>query len=229
MFVHVDTCTKLQIGLITHQKTKSLLDEGHVADRQVSTFYTGVRAFFERAMEYSIQNLPLNDVLLQNASFLNFEQRMNADALQPEYFVSICVLPMNVFFLKEGSQLASMTIFFDKPTWRKMKQNSANISASILWRKLGYTSQNIGTILFHLISCWFIEIVMNVFVTYIFINNKLYRYSQLLPFNSSTELTKLSEELWNINYFQGKIFLTQYGMKLVSNKVKREMSTLTIV
>ncbi len=87
--VYVDA--KLQIGLITHQKAKSLLDEGDVDDRQVATFYGGVRAFFERAVEYSVQNLPLYDILLRNACFVNFEQRMNADALQPEYFVSRCV------------------------------------------------------------------------------------------------------------------------------------------
>ena len=44
--IHIFIDVKLQIGLITHQKTKSLLEEGHVADLKVSTFYKGVRAFF---------------------------------------------------------------------------------------------------------------------------------------------------------------------------------------
>ena len=44
--MHIFIDAKLQIGLITHQRTKSLLDEGDVADLQVSTFYKGVRAFF---------------------------------------------------------------------------------------------------------------------------------------------------------------------------------------
>ena len=90
--IHIFIDAKLQVGLITHQKTKSLLDEGHVADLKVSTFYKGVRAFFEKAVKYSFQNLPLDDALLQNACFVNFEQRISADSLQPEYFVSRCVL-----------------------------------------------------------------------------------------------------------------------------------------
>ena len=50
-------------------------------------FYHGVRDFFEKATEYSLKHLPLDDELLQNACFLNFERRLNADVLQAEYFV----------------------------------------------------------------------------------------------------------------------------------------------
>ena len=77
--IHIFIDAKLQIELITHQNSKSLLDEGHVADLKVSTFYKGVRAFFEKAVEYRFQNLPLDDALLQNACFVNFEQRISAD------------------------------------------------------------------------------------------------------------------------------------------------------
>ena len=77
---------KLQIGIVTHQKAKSLL-EGDVPPLKVSTFYKGVRSFFETAMEYSLRNLPHDDAVLKNARFINFKQRMQADQLQAKYFV----------------------------------------------------------------------------------------------------------------------------------------------
>ena len=50
------TCTcilddRLQIGLITQQQAKSMLSNGDVAPRQVSCFYDGARAFFEKAVD----------------------------------------------------------------------------------------------------------------------------------------------------------------------------------
>lgn len=50
-------------------------------------FYHGVRDFSETAAEYSLKHLPLDDELLQNACFLNFDKRLDADVLQAEYFV----------------------------------------------------------------------------------------------------------------------------------------------
>ena len=50
--VHVDG--KIQVGIVTHQKAKSLLEEGVVPPLKVSKFYKGVRSFFETAMEYII-------------------------------------------------------------------------------------------------------------------------------------------------------------------------------
>lgn len=79
---------KLQIGFVTQQQAKSLLDEGDISARQLSLFYDGVRAFFERAVEYSLKSLPLEDQLLQAATFVNFEQRATADPLHAEYFVN---------------------------------------------------------------------------------------------------------------------------------------------
>lgn len=54
---------------------------------KVSKLYKGVRSFFETAVEYSLQNLPHDDAVLKNARLINFEQRMQADQLQAEYFV----------------------------------------------------------------------------------------------------------------------------------------------
>ena len=86
---------KIQVGIVTHQKAKSLLEEGVVPPLKVSTFYKGVRSFFETAVEYSLQNLPHDDAVLRNARFINFEQRMQADQLQAEYFVMRYVIISN--------------------------------------------------------------------------------------------------------------------------------------
>lgn len=82
------TDARLQIGLITQQKVKSLLDDGDVSPVQVSRFFDGARCFYEKAMEYGLKSLPFNDPLLKAATFINFEQRANADPLHAEFFVN---------------------------------------------------------------------------------------------------------------------------------------------
>ena len=55
---------------------------------KVYCFYNGVRAFFVKAVEYSLQHMPFNDALLKNARFADFDYRLKADVGQAEYFVS---------------------------------------------------------------------------------------------------------------------------------------------
>ena len=83
---HVDK--KLQIGFITQQKANQFLEEGDISSTELSHFYNGVRAFFEEVVAYSLKSLPLNDQLLQAATFVSFENRATADAMQAEYFVN---------------------------------------------------------------------------------------------------------------------------------------------
>jgi hypothetical protein len=64
-----------------------LLNEGDISPFQVTTFYKAVRSFYVTAAEYSITNLPLNDDVLENASFLNFQMRKSATFSQVEFFV----------------------------------------------------------------------------------------------------------------------------------------------
>ena len=59
-----------------------------MAERSISLFYRGVRAFFEEAVTYCLANLPHQDPLLKSTSFVNFPSRLDADQLQVEYFVS---------------------------------------------------------------------------------------------------------------------------------------------
>ena len=79
---------KLQIGFLTQQKCKSLLEEGDVSEQDITKFYLGVRAFFKTATAYSLQNLPHKDDVLKNAGFVMFENRMSADQLLADLFVS---------------------------------------------------------------------------------------------------------------------------------------------
>ena len=62
-----------------------------LSDRQdidLSAFYDGVRAFFEGAVDYGLKSLPLDDQLLQAATFISFDQRATADSLHAEYFIN---------------------------------------------------------------------------------------------------------------------------------------------
>jgi hypothetical protein len=90
--VHADK--RLQIGFITQQQANQLLEEGDISSTQLSRFYDGVRTFFEEVVEYSLKSLPLNDQLLQAATFVSFEHRATADAMHAEYFVN-----RSVYFL----------------------------------------------------------------------------------------------------------------------------------
>ena len=84
---HFPLDSKLQIGFVTHQKIHYLINEGYVDPNIGHKFYRAVRRFFERAVAYSLENFCLDDDLLKNASFANFEKRLESDPLQAEYFV----------------------------------------------------------------------------------------------------------------------------------------------
>lgn len=68
---------EIQVGIVTHQKAKSLLEEGVVPPLKVSTFYKGVRSFFETAVEYSLRNLPHDDAVLNLSTSSNECKQIN--------------------------------------------------------------------------------------------------------------------------------------------------------
>lgn len=78
--------TKLDIGFSTRVKLNRLVEEGHDPNA-ISRFYGGVRSFYEKALQYARDNLPLNDPVLINSRFLNFAQRESAEFAQLEYFI----------------------------------------------------------------------------------------------------------------------------------------------
>lgn len=67
--IEVTSCfpldSKLQIGIVTHQKLHYLINEGYVDTLVGHKFYRAVRSFFERAVEYSLENFSLDDELLK--------------------------------------------------------------------------------------------------------------------------------------------------------------------
>ena len=96
--MHLLLDSKLQIGIVTHQKIRHLVSEGDVDPLVGRKFYCAVRCFFERAVEYSLENYSYDDELLKNASFINFEKRLESDLLQAEYFVKRLVNINNLYF-----------------------------------------------------------------------------------------------------------------------------------
>lgn len=72
---------------MTKREVRKLLNEGDIGQSQVTEFYKSVRAFYVRAFEYALDNLPLKDELLRNARFTSFTAKDNALFSQVEYFV----------------------------------------------------------------------------------------------------------------------------------------------
>lgn len=65
------------IGFTTRQTLTKLLNDGSIDKARVTKFYTSVRAFF----------CPLDDQLLNNAVWLDFDQRLEITLDAVEYFV----------------------------------------------------------------------------------------------------------------------------------------------
>ena len=81
------TDDKMVIGFVTKQTVNRLLAEGDISAHKLSTFYNATRAFFIRATEYLLKWCPLKDELLINATWLDFENRLQKSFPCVEYFV----------------------------------------------------------------------------------------------------------------------------------------------
>ena len=73
--------------MYTRQRLQRLFREGYLSHTEKTKFFKSVRAFSIRAMEYSLANLPLNDDVLKNATFVHVPPREDASFAQVEYFV----------------------------------------------------------------------------------------------------------------------------------------------
>ena len=78
----------LFVGIMTRQLLMKLQQDGDISATDVKRFYVGVRAFYISAVDYAIDNLPLNDTLLKNAEFVYFPKREQATISQVVYFVT---------------------------------------------------------------------------------------------------------------------------------------------
>ena len=72
------TNSNLVIGYVTKQTIQRLLKEGDISlySYQWTTFFDAVKASFIRATEYLLKWCPLRDELLLNATWFDFEKRL---------------------------------------------------------------------------------------------------------------------------------------------------------
>ena len=86
-YLHLSIDDGLFIGMSTKMCLQKLLREGDNSPRDVTKFYQSTRAFHVRALQYALDNLPVHDALLRNATFLDFRSREHITFSQVEYFV----------------------------------------------------------------------------------------------------------------------------------------------
>ena len=79
---HAHLDQSIFVGIMTKRVLQKLLDDVEISSLQVTQFYKGVRAFYVRALEYALDNLPLKDDLLKNASFVTYKKREDASSLK---------------------------------------------------------------------------------------------------------------------------------------------------
>ena len=75
------------VGITTRMTLRKLLQEGDCSSYDEVKFFSSVRAYYTRAMSYALENLPITDPLLRNASFLNFDTKDDSNFTEVEYFV----------------------------------------------------------------------------------------------------------------------------------------------
>ena len=83
----LQTDDNLFVGFGTRMCLNKLVDEGDISMAETSKFFQSARAFYVRAMEYALANLPLKDELLKSDKFVNIASRDSATFSQVEYFV----------------------------------------------------------------------------------------------------------------------------------------------
>ena len=65
---------ELFVGICTGMLLTKRLAEGDISVQQMKTFYSAVRQFYIAAAQYMWTNLPLNEDVLRNAQFVNWDK-----------------------------------------------------------------------------------------------------------------------------------------------------------
>lgn len=78
--------SNLMIGFSTKQVLRRLVDE--VEPSQISRFFHGVRSFYTGSTHYLCSKFPLEDEVLKNAAFVDFERRKSCTFASVEYFLT---------------------------------------------------------------------------------------------------------------------------------------------
>jgi (2Fe-2S) ferredoxin len=108
---------QLIIGLTTKSKLNVLLKDGDVTvyqERtfyravrkngdvtvyQERTFYRAVREFYQTAVKYALDHLPLDDEVIQNLQFVDVTRKLESNINQVLYFCQRCLFYEQVNFL----------------------------------------------------------------------------------------------------------------------------------
>lgn len=85
----------MNIGFTTRAKLNRLLDEGDITPQQVDLFHEAVLCFLTSAVEYALKKLPLEELLIKHAKFVDEWQRAESDIEDVLYFVERLVFFSN--------------------------------------------------------------------------------------------------------------------------------------
>lgn len=151
----------LFIGFTTKQKLKSIFKNDPkndlVTPEKVEEFYKGVREFYCTAVEYAVQNLPLNDIIIKNSKFVNFSNRLKAD------FDDVLKIITNLGLKFEDNELDIMSVEFskyqllndediDEAIWKEAKEENGHYRMDIIWGFLFKKKNADGSLCFKYLS-----------------------------------------------------------------------------
>ena len=89
--------SKLFIGIVTSSEIRKSLESGEITDQDVKKFYLSVRHFYTTAVSYIIKWFPLNDDVVKDSQFVDFEVKEQCD------FTMVCT------FVKRYPKLLNFT------------------------------------------------------------------------------------------------------------------------
>ena len=157
------TDTQLDIGFSTKATVNKLTHDGYNMHK-IKQFYIGVRSFYKEALLYGRSHLPLNDPILLNARFLNFNERGSVELSQVLYFVNRYALlfpfshdPIKLEVLKD--EFYSYQLLEDKDIPAEIiiddgehVQSTKLFSLDIIWDYLSNRKASDGHLQFQLLS-----------------------------------------------------------------------------
>lgn len=79
--------TEIDVGFVTKTMLKCLIISGDIPSSKEQVFLNGTYAFFQKAYEYALSHLPIDDPVLVNAAFVRFEDRESSSLPMPQFFV----------------------------------------------------------------------------------------------------------------------------------------------
>ncbi len=78
---------ELVVGYITRQKANKLFEDGDISELKYKLFFRAAREYLIRATVYMLAWFPLQDELLCNATWIDFDHRLEKHFSSVEFFV----------------------------------------------------------------------------------------------------------------------------------------------